>query len=249
MSGFRQGIETAIPALRRYARALTRDVEMADDLVQDTLVRALRSEHLFHGGDVRTWLYTILTNLNRNRLRSLARRPILAPLGAAAGWFGHAVWEAPRPLAAVATEAVEAHRLYIAERRHPIEVQAGESHLIPWLSRRVGTSLPAPDLAAQGLRLLGGRLLPGLSGHAAALFMYEAASGERFTLYCRRAKAPGSAPSYRDSGQVGSFSWAREETACVLSGPADRARLEGVAGSAYRQLEQRATRTGALTAD
>lgn len=81
MSGFRQGIETAIPALRRYARALTRDVEMADDLVQDTLVRALRSEHLFHGGDVRTWLYTILTNLNRNRLRSLARRPILAPLG------------------------------------------------------------------------------------------------------------------------------------------------------------------------
>lgn len=170
-------------------------------------------------------------------------------LGAAAGWFGHAVWEAPRPLAAVATEAVEAHRLYIAERRHPIEVQAGESHLIPWLSRRVGTSLPAPDLAAQGLRLLGGRLLPGLSGHAAALFMYESASGERFTLYCRRAKAPGSAPSYRDSGQVGSFSWAREETACVLSGPADRARLEGVAGSAYRQLEQRATRTGALTAD
>ncbi|GIK80053.1 MAG: sigma-70 family RNA polymerase sigma factor [Xanthobacteraceae bacterium] len=81
MSGFRQGIETAIPALRRYARALTRDVETADDLVQDTLVRALRSEHLFHGGDVRTWLYTILTNLNRNRLRSLARRPILAPLG------------------------------------------------------------------------------------------------------------------------------------------------------------------------
>ena len=28
-----------------------------------------------HGGDLRSWLYTILTNLNRNRLRSLARRP------------------------------------------------------------------------------------------------------------------------------------------------------------------------------
>jgi RNA polymerase sigma-70 factor (ECF subfamily) len=45
--------------------------------VQDTLVRALRSEHLFHGGDIRAWLYTILTNLNRNRLRSLARRPTM----------------------------------------------------------------------------------------------------------------------------------------------------------------------------
>jgi RNA polymerase sigma-70 factor (ECF subfamily) len=77
---FHQDVEAAIPALRRYGRALTRDAETADDLVQDTLVRALRSEHLFHGGDVRSWLYTILTNLNRNRLRSLSRRPTLTPI-------------------------------------------------------------------------------------------------------------------------------------------------------------------------
>ena len=80
MSSFHHDIEAAIPALRRYGRALTRDAETADDLVQDTLVRALRSEHLFHGGDVRSWLYTILNNLNRNRLRSLARRPMLTPI-------------------------------------------------------------------------------------------------------------------------------------------------------------------------
>ena len=53
MSDFRAQIEAAIPALRRYARALTRDADTADDIVQDTLVRALRSEHLFYGGDVR----------------------------------------------------------------------------------------------------------------------------------------------------------------------------------------------------
>jgi len=81
VSGFRPGIAAAIPALRRYARALTRDAELADDLVQDTLVRALRAEHLFHGGDIRSWLYTILTNLNRNRLRSLARRPAQQAIG------------------------------------------------------------------------------------------------------------------------------------------------------------------------
>jgi len=80
LNSFRHDVQAAIPALRRYARALTREVETADDLVQDTLVRALRSEHLFHGGDVRSWLYTILTNLNRNRLRSLARRPTLLPI-------------------------------------------------------------------------------------------------------------------------------------------------------------------------
>jgi len=80
VSNFRQGVETTIPALRRYARALTRNADTADDLVQDTLVRALRSEHLFHGGEIRSWLFTILTNLNRNRLRSLARRPIAKSL-------------------------------------------------------------------------------------------------------------------------------------------------------------------------
>ena len=81
MTAFATDLEAAIPALRRYARALARDAEIADDLVQDTLVRALRSRHLFHGGEVRSWLYTILTNLNRNRLRTLARRPALSPLG------------------------------------------------------------------------------------------------------------------------------------------------------------------------
>ena len=80
MATFRQKVEATIPALRRYARALTRDAELADDLVQDTLVRALRSEHLFQGDDVRSWLYTILANLNRNRLRALARRPTLMPI-------------------------------------------------------------------------------------------------------------------------------------------------------------------------
>src|SRR4051794_27930274 len=47
MSPFRQSVEAMIPALRRYARALARDADIADDLVQDTLVRALRSEKLF----------------------------------------------------------------------------------------------------------------------------------------------------------------------------------------------------------
>src|SRR4051812_28066930 len=61
MNAFREDVEAMIPALRRYARALARDADVADDLVQDTLVRALRSERLFLGGDIRSWLYTILT--------------------------------------------------------------------------------------------------------------------------------------------------------------------------------------------
>jgi RNA polymerase sigma-70 factor (ECF subfamily) len=119
LRGFRQDIEATVPALRRYARALARNAEIADDLVQDTLVRALRSEHLFHGGDIRSWLYTILINLNRNRLRSLARRPALQTIedddapGAAGPEAGGRDIE--RALAALASEQRETLLLVVLE--------------------------------------------------------------------------------------------------------------------------------------
>ncbi len=56
-------IEPHIPALRRYAFALLRDRDRADDLVQDTLERALSRWLLRRAdGDVRAWLFTILRN-------------------------------------------------------------------------------------------------------------------------------------------------------------------------------------------
>ncbi|WP_425463288.1 sigma-70 family RNA polymerase sigma factor [Methylobacterium terricola] len=49
--------------LRRYARSLTRDAAQADDLVHDTLVRALeRQGTLRPGTNLRTWLMTVLHN-------------------------------------------------------------------------------------------------------------------------------------------------------------------------------------------
>jgi RNA polymerase sigma-70 factor (ECF subfamily) len=67
-------IETEIPRLRRYARALTRDLTAADDLVQDTLTRALGKLYLWQQGtDFRAWLFTILHNQYVNRVRRAAR--------------------------------------------------------------------------------------------------------------------------------------------------------------------------------
>jgi len=57
-------VEPHISALRRYAYALTRDHAAADDLVQDTLERALGRWFLRRpDGDLRAWLFTILHNL------------------------------------------------------------------------------------------------------------------------------------------------------------------------------------------
>jgi len=59
-----------IPNLRRYARALVGDREGADDLVQDTLERAVRKFHLWRPGDLRAWLFSIMHNVFVNQLKS-----------------------------------------------------------------------------------------------------------------------------------------------------------------------------------
>lgn len=68
-------IEPHIPAMRRYAFALTRDHAASDDLVQDCLERAIGRWYLRRqDGDVRAWLFSILHNLFISGLRRQGRR-------------------------------------------------------------------------------------------------------------------------------------------------------------------------------
>jgi len=76
-------IEACVPALRRYARALTGNPDRADDLVQDCLERAIRKHALFRPlGPVQAWLFRILLNLYRNELRRLRRQGETVPIEA-----------------------------------------------------------------------------------------------------------------------------------------------------------------------
>lgn len=69
-----------IPSLRRYARALTRDADKADDLVQDCLERAWRRLHLWRpGSNLRAWLFTIMHNLYANEVRRYRAAPRFEP--------------------------------------------------------------------------------------------------------------------------------------------------------------------------
>jgi len=71
---FLDELEACVPALRRYARALTRNIDHADDLVQDCLERAISRRGLFRpSGPMRPWLFTILVNLHRNARRTEQR--------------------------------------------------------------------------------------------------------------------------------------------------------------------------------
>src|SRR5437764_9124190 len=74
MHDFARLLEAEIPRLRRYARALTRDVTRADDLVQSCLTRAVAKQHLWQPGtDLRAWLFTILHNQHVNDVRRSGR--------------------------------------------------------------------------------------------------------------------------------------------------------------------------------
>jgi RNA polymerase sigma-70 factor (ECF subfamily) len=64
-----------IPRLRRYARALLRDRDAADDLVQDSLERALtRLDSWRTGENPRRWLFTIMHHLFVDQMRKVNRR-------------------------------------------------------------------------------------------------------------------------------------------------------------------------------
>jgi len=77
MTGFLQLLQTEIPRLRRYARALTRDGSRADDLLQGCLVRAIAKRHLWQPGtDLRAWLFTILHNQHVNDIRHSVREGV-----------------------------------------------------------------------------------------------------------------------------------------------------------------------------
>jgi len=73
-SSIRSGLLAAIPSLRTFAMALTNDLSRADDLVQETILRAWQNQDRFEpGSNLGAWLFTILRNLFYSHLRRMKR--------------------------------------------------------------------------------------------------------------------------------------------------------------------------------
>src|SRR3989440_5523398 len=70
----REAVLAAVPSLRAFAISLCGNVDRADDLVQETLLRALANIDSFQPGtNMSAWLFTILRNLFRSEYRKRRR--------------------------------------------------------------------------------------------------------------------------------------------------------------------------------
>src|ERR1700716_1996227 len=158
--------------------------------------------------------------------------------GGGVGWLARGVAASPSAFQKLTVDALDAYRLYVVEVRHPVEVPGSErTHLQQWLTKRCGWDVHAPELDATGLKLVGGRLLPGPTGPASFL-MYESASGERFTVYTSRASAETAQMRYTAAENSGAMYWSEAGVGYVLSGPVDKDRLNQVARLVYDQTEK-----------
>ena len=109
----------------------------------------------------------------------------------------------------------------------PVEVDVSRrGELVAWMQERVGFSR-LPDLSGLGLRLLGGRVAPGVAAPAGFL-LYERADGARIGLYFERSDAAG-APAPRAGPGVAAIEWRAGGFAFVLVGPLSTEEMQAAA--------------------
>lgn len=137
----------------------------------------------------------------------------------------------------LAEEAIAAHTIYAAEQRHAVEVGASDKdHLLGWLSKRLGLTLIAPDLTAEGFDLVGGRLLPA-GQKMAGLLLYEDAKGNRISIYVTAEGQEKAKGIYKlETGGASAVFWLDKGWGCAVVGTLPQEQLLDVGRKAYRQL-------------
>jgi len=173
------------------------------------------------------------------RWRFAAAAALFLALGASGGYFAgiRGIGAEAHAEDELAEEAIAAHTIYAAERRHAVEVGADDKdHLLAWLSKRVGVTLVAPDLQAEGFRLVGGRLLPA-GQKTAGMLLYEDAKGDRVSIYVTAEGEGKSKGIYKlETGGASAVYWLDEGWGCAVVGTLPQDQLLDVGKKAYRQL-------------
>ena len=173
-------------------------------------------------------------------LRSLAAAIVLLCIGLATGlYIGVDLETAPmvsyEEADNIVREAAVAYSVYTPEVRHPVEVPGDQrTHLVKWLSKRMGHQIQAPLLDEFDMKLLGGRLLASDDGPGAML-MYENVNGSRIILFACRSQDATTALHYAYDKSVSVFYWVDGPISYAIAAQMDRKNLLPLAQSVYRQ--------------
>jgi anti-sigma factor RsiW len=153
-----------------------------------------------------------------------------AVLGFGAARYADGDGVAPTLRASLPVEAQTAYAVYVAEKRHVVEVAAADvDHMTQWLSNKMKTKVRPPDLAKLGWTLLGGRLLPSHDGPA-CLFIYEDKGGRRIMVYLvSNANNEGTTIQVSDRNGVRSIYWLEGPLGYALTGNLERSELMPIA--------------------
>ncbi len=174
-------------------------------------------------------------------MRQVAVLLVFLGIGVVTGWLNRPDPATPQIYDRLIADAVSAHSVYVAENRHAVEVPGSDAeHLSTWLSNRLDTSLPMPDLTANGLTFLGGRLLPApaIPGGRAAQLMYEDNSGEHLTLYITPATGvDGPTLENISFGTDNALYWANATFTCTIVGSQPPEALQAIAANVFTQLD------------
>lgn len=111
---------------------------------------------------------------------------LLLAVGFGGGWGVRTRTLPPQAgIGALAREAGYSYRVYASDAQRPAEMGAGEKQqLVSWASRRIGSKVAVPDLAAAGYRFAGGRLVATPHGPA-LLLLYDGAARARLAVLSR----------------------------------------------------------------
>lgn len=170
-------------------------------------------------------------------LAAIAASLVMLTLGAAGGWYtAHETGSAL--VADTGRRAINAHEVYAVEVKHPVEVAANESeHISKWLSKRIGTAIKIPDLAASGYTFIGGRLLAAEDRPAGQL-MYEDINKKRLTVFVAANPGTGEETIHvQEKAGLISCYWAENKLAFAVTGEMSRDAMMKLANEIYDQMD------------
>lgn len=162
----------------------------------------------------------------------------LLVVGGAAGWSLRSLSQHPlEGVASLAQEAADSYAVYAPDRIRPVEIRASDrGALVDWASQRLGRPAVVPDLAANGYRFMGGRIVATAHG-AAVLYMYDNDRGVRLVMLVRRMAADQNVSMAAHArGAVNGFVWAADGIGYSLVGAETPEMLHPIAEEARRQI-------------